>query len=291
MDYGSQSMVGELRTVLIKHPRDAFIGQQQLQNQWQTYNYISCPDYKKAEQEYKRFEDSLKEYIPNVFYLPKDDRTGLDSIYTHDAVKITAKGAVLLRPGKILRQGEPAATQSYLEELGIPILGTISGAGRMEGGDVVWLDQKTVAVGHGYRTNEEGIQQFKALVSDVIKEFIVVPLPHGGGPEACLHLMSIISMVDHDLAVVYSEYMPVFFRNLLIERGVKLIDVPKEEYDQLGSNILAIAPRVCLMLAHNPKIKAMLESEGARVMEYAGEEISFKGTGGPTCLTCPVLRR
>ena len=126
----------------------------------------------------------------------------------------------------------------------------------MEGGDVVWLDERTVAIGRGYRTNDEGIRQFRELTKDFVERFIVVPMPHGEGEDACLHLMSVISMVDRDLAVVYSKFMPVFFRELLLERGIKLLEVDDEEYERLGSNVLALAPRVCLALGGNPRIKA-----------------------------------
>ncbi|MFC7395015.1 dimethylarginine dimethylaminohydrolase family protein [Scopulibacillus cellulosilyticus] len=290
MAYGCQSMAGKIESILIKHPRDAFISQEHLEQHWKAYNYVSCPDYEKAIEEYKAFEAIIKGHIPNVHYLPRHSEVGLDSIYTHDAVKITKKGAILLKPGKALRQGEPAADKEYLNELGIPFLGEITGKGRVEGGDIVWIDERTLAVGRGYRTNDEGIRQLREIVSGLVDEFIVVPLPHGNGPDECLHLMSIISLVDNDLAVVYSEYMPVSFREWLIDRGIKFIEVPKEEYDHLGSNVLALAPRKCLILQGNPKTKVMLESAGAVVFEYPGDEISFKGTGGPTCLTCPIVR-
>ena len=192
--------------------------------------------------------------------------------------------------GKELRRGETEATKSFLKDLGIPILGEVSGDGRMEGGDVVWLDEKTIAVGRGYRTNYQGIEQLREMTKDIVDEFIVVELPHGDGPDECLHLMSVISMVDKDLAVVYSKLMPVSFRELLLERGIELIEVDDEEYANLGSNVLALAPRLCLMPAGNPKTKEKLEKAGAKVFEYQGNDISFKGTGGPTCLTLPVTR-
>lgn len=145
-------------------------------------------------------------------------------------------------------------------------------------------------VGRGYRTNDEAIRQLKEMTADNVDEFIVVQLPHDLGETECLHLMSFISMVDHDLAVVHSRLMPVFFRQLLIERGIQLIEVPKEEYDALGCNVLALAPRVCVIPEGNPATKQQLIDAGATVYEYKGNEITVKGTGGPTCLTCPVIR-
>ena len=290
MRYGCQSMVGKIDTIIIKHPEEAFISQENLDQKWKPFNYVSCPDYEKSLKEYSRFEEIIQEHVENVHYLPKDDKTGLDSIYAHDTCKITSKGAIMFTVGKELRRGETGATKKFLEGIGVPILGEISGEGTMEGGDVVWLDEKTVAVGRGYRTNYEGIRQFRELTKDIVDEFIVVELPHGDGPDECLHLMSVISMVDHDLAVVYSKLMPVSFRDLLTERGIELIEVDDSEYANLGSNVLALAPRVCVMPAGNPKTREKLEKAGAKVYEYEGHDISFKGTGGPTCLTLPVTR-
>lgn len=290
MRYGCQSMVGKIDTIIIKHPEEAFISQENLDQKWKPFNYVSCPDYEKSLKEYSRFEEIIQEHVENVHYLPQDDNTGLDSTYAHDTCKITSKGAIMFTVGKELRRGETGATKKFLEGIGVPILGEISGEGTMEGGDVVWLDEKTVAVGRGYRTNYEGIRQFRELTKDVVDEFIVVELPHGDGPDECLHLMSVISMVDHDLAVVYSKLMPVSFRDLLTERGIELIEVDDAEYANLGSNVLALAPRVCVMPAGNPKTREKLEKAGAKVHEYEGHDISFKGTGGPTCLTLPVTR-
>ena len=291
MDYGCQSMVEKISRIIIKHPKDAFISQDNLDSKWKNFNYVSCPDYGKVLKEYEIFEKVIRDHVENVHYLPQDSGTGLDSIYAHDTCKITSKGAIMFNVGKELRKGETKATRKLLEEMGVPILGEIGGEGTMEGGDVVWLDERTVAVGRGYRTNYEGIRQFKELVKDLVDEVVVVELPHGDGPDECLHLMSVISMVDRDLAVVYSKLMPVSFRDLLIERGVQLIEVDDDEYGLLGSNVLALAPRVCMIMEGNPKTKASLEKAGAKVYEYPGDEVSFKGTGGPTCLTLPVTRK
>jgi len=291
MNYGCQSMVGILDSVLIKHPKDAFVSQEHLNKHFKEFNYIGCPDYKKVLKEYETFEKIIKQHAKNVYYLPQSDNAGLDSIYTHDTVKITHKGAIYFPMGKPLRKGEPNTTRACLESIGIPTLGYIKGEGKMEGGDVVWLDDKTIAVGRGYRTNYKGIRQLKELVKDFIDEIIIVPLPYGDGEDACLHLMSLISMVDEDLAVVYSKYMPVFFREYLIKRSIKLIEVSDKEYNFLGSNVLALAPRKCLVLKGSHITKEKLIKAGAEVYEYEGYELSFKGTGGPTCLTCPIYRK
>jgi arginine deiminase len=283
-------MIGSIETILLKHPKDAFISQKNLDEAHEAYGYIGCPDYKKVTKEYEAFENIIKNNVQKILYLPFNERTGIDSIYTHDTVKITNRGAIYFPMGKKLRKGEPDATRTYLESIGVPTLGVIESPARIEGGDVVWLDEKTVAIGRGYRTNEEGIKRFKEITEGIVEELIIVPMPHGDGEGACLHLMSIISLVDKDLAVVYSKYMPVFFREYLIEKGIELIETPDKEYDYLGTNVLALAPRKCVLLKGNPIVKDKLESAGAEVFEYEGYELSYRGTGGPTCLTCPVFR-
>lgn len=240
--------------------------------------------------EYEGFVALLERFGLEIGYLPADESTGLDSIYAHDPLVISHKGAILCNMGKVARQAEPEAAARYLQQVGVPILGRISGSGRLEGGDVCWLDERTVAVGEGYRTNAEGIRQLRSLLGDAVDEVIAVPLPHWTGPDDCLHLLSFISPVDHDLAVVYSRMMPVPFRQLLLERGMRLVEVPDEEYDSMACNVLAVAPRRCIMLAGNPITQQRLEAAGAEVWTYEGQDLCLKGGGGPTCLTRPILR-
>jgi N-dimethylarginine dimethylaminohydrolase len=223
--------------------------------------------------------------------LPKGTGVGLDSIYVRDASVITPHGVILCRMGKPERTGEPAAQQAFFQSIGVPMLGAIQPPGTLEGGDVTWLDARTIAVGHGYRTNDAGIRQLREFLGDSIDEFIIVPLPHWRGRSDVFHLMSIISPVDHDLAVVYSPLMPVPFRERLLARGIALVEVPDEEFESMGANVLAVQPRRCLMVAGNPKTRARLEQAGAEVLEYDGAEISLKGGGGPTCLTRPLTVR
>ena len=290
MKINGQSETGKIQSILLKHPKDAFLSQGNIEQQWRQLNYTACPDYKKALLEYELFLGLLQATVTDFHFLPESDKTGLDSIYLHDPVVITRKGAILCNMGKKERENEPAAVGKYFSETGISILGKITGDGRLEGGDIVWIDEKTVAVGQGYRTNEKGIRQFKELICDLVDDFIVVPLPHWNGPEDVLHLMSMISPIDKDLAVVYSRLMPVSFREYLKKRGISLIEVPDSEYDSMACNILAVAPRRVIMLSGNPQTQMMLESVGVEVMTYNGTEISRKGAGGPTCLTRPLMR-
>jgi arginine deiminase len=290
MRFGSQSEVEKIQKILIKHPKDAFVSQRDVNSQWKELNYLGCPDYKKALQEYESFVGLLKKEVSEIHYLPKTDKTGLDSIYVHDPLIVTKEGAILCNMGKQERQAEPKAAGDCLSDLGIPILGAITGEGRLEGGDVVWLDERTLAVGLGSRTNQEGIQQLKELTQPLVDEFVLVPLPQWDGPADVLHLMSLISPVDYDLALVYSKLLPVPFREFLINRGIKLLEVSDFEFETMACNVLATSPRKCIMLSGNPRTKRMLEEEGVEVWDYVGEEISRKGAGGPTCLTRPLVR-
>jgi len=290
MKFGCQSEVGHIQSLLLKHPREAFISKSNIEAQWVDLNYTGCPDYDKSLKEYDSFVELLKKYVPDIYYLPQNSQTGLDSIYVHDSVVVTDKGAILCKMGKEKRGGEPSAVGEFLQGLDIPILGSITGDGSLEGGDVVMVDERTLAVGQGYRSNNEGIRQMKELTRGFIEEFVVVPLPHWQGPDDVLHLMSFISPVDHDLAVVYSRIMPVPFREWLLRRGIKLLEVPDSEYETMACNILAVAPRKCIMLAGNHRTKKLLEDEEVEIWEYEGEHISKKGAGGPTCLTRPLIR-
>jgi len=290
MKFGCQSEVDPIKRLLLKHPKDAFISQENIRAQWRELNYSSCPDYDWALQEYDNFVELLKRFVQEIHYLPQNDQTGLDSIYVHDSVLVTNSGAILCNMGKKQRQGEPEAAREFLLELNIPVLGAITGEGRLEGGDVVWFDEKTLVVGRGYRTNDEGIRQLMDIARNFVDEFVIVPLPHWKGPGDVLHLMSLISPVDHDLAVVYSKLLPVSFREWLLRRGVRLIEVLDSEYETMACNILTVSPRKCIMISGNPLTKQMLKDEGVEVWDYSGKEISRKGAGGPTCLTRPLLR-
>lgn len=281
---------GRLTRVLVKHPREGFINEDVIAAQWQPLGFAAPPMLQRAVDEYEALLDTLRATGAQIDFLPSNERTTLDSIYTRDASIVTPRGVILCRMGKRLRAGEPAAQRAALRSLGVPIVGEITEPGCLEGGDVLWLDNRTIAVGRGYRTNAAGILQLRALLGDSIDDLIVAPLPHWHGPGDVLHLMSLVSPVDRGLAVVYSRLLPVPFLEELIQRGQRLIDVPDEEFPTMGTNVLALGPRECVMLAGNPKTRAALEREGAHVTEFVGIEISAKGAGGPTCLTRPLAR-
>ena len=193
------NMVNPIKKILLKHPKNAFVDQKTINNQYLDLNYSKAPDFNKAINDYEKFISLLKSFGIELHFLSKDYSTSLDSIYTHDPCVITNKGVILSNMGKKARVPEINNVEQYFKSINIPILGKIEAPGTLEGGDIVWIDEKTIAVGEGYRTNNEGIKQLKHILSDQIKEIIRVPIPHWNGPEDCLHLMSNLSPIDHNL--------------------------------------------------------------------------------------------
>ncbi|MBT8185715.1 MAG: hypothetical protein KJN76_12795 [Eudoraea sp.] len=280
----------KLKTVYLKTVNDAFVSDQILAEQWEELNYSSKPKFENGNIEFTIVEKILLDNGVDIKYFPEDFKTKIDSIYCRDASIATDHGMIICSMGKAGRRAEPEAQLRVFKANGIKVLGKIKFPGTLEGGDAAWLDEKTLAVGHSYRTNEEGIRQLKNLVSKIGVELVVADLPHFKGPEDVFHLMSILSPVDKDLAVVYSPLMPIKFRNKIIEMGFELIEVPENEFENMGCNVLAIGPRKCVMVEGNPKTRIALEKAGCEVITFRGHEISLKGGGGPTCLTRPLHR-
>ena len=283
--FGSQSMVEPLKKVLVRRPDEAF-GSADPKH----WHYISQPELEGAQAEHDALVAILREAGCEVLYHEVELPEHADAIFTHDPVIVTDEGSIILRMGKEQRRGEEAAIGTTLEDLGVPTLATLEGEATAEGGDLLWLDHDTLAVGRGYRTNAEGLRQLTAALRPLGVETVEVQLPHGDGPVSCLHLMSIISMLDHDLAVVHIPLLPVPFVEMLSDRGIELVEVPDEEYPTMGPNVLALAPRRCLMIEGNPVTRERLETAGCEVLTYRGEELSLKAEGGATCLTRPILR-
>jgi N-dimethylarginine dimethylaminohydrolase len=278
-------MVEPLKKVLVRRPDEAFGSADPA-----LWHYASQPDLEKAQAEHDGLVATLRESGCEVLYHQTELPEHADAIFTHDPVIVTDEGSIILRMGKEQRRGEEAAIGATLEELGVPTLAALEGEATAEGGDLLWLDHDTLAVGRGYRTNAEGLRQLTAALRPLGVETVEVQLPHGDGPVSCLHLMSLISMLDHDLAVVHLPLLPVPFVELLSDRGIELVEVPDQEYPTMGPNVLALAPRRCLMIEGNPVTGERLEAAGCEVLTYRGEELSLKAEGGATCLTRPVLR-
>jgi len=284
------SEYGAIETLWIKPVKKGFVDQKMISEQWEELNYLSKPNYGKALNEYDQFSANFQYLENNLKTFGANDFVKIDSIYCRDASIATDFGMIICNMGKGGRVNEPMSHREAFEASGIKILGEIKAPGTLEGGDVAWLDEKTLAVGHTYRTNYEGIDQLKALLEPHGIEIIVAELPHYKGPSDVFHLMSILSPVDKDLAVVYSPLMPINFRNELINRGFNFIEVPDDEFEAMGCNVLALAPKKCLMVNGNPVTQSRLIAAGCKVNTYSGDEISYKGGGGPTCLTRPMLR-
>ena len=283
-------MVNGVKRILLKHPRDAFLNQQKVNSESKELSYPSPPDLDLAVKQYDLFVDLIKSFGSEVYFLPPDNNTSLDSIYTHDPCTMTNNGLIVCNMGKLERSSEPDHIERFFQSMNIPIIGKIKRPGTLEGGDIVWINEHTVAVGEGYRSNLEGINQFQKILGEQVTEVIPVALPHWEGPNDCLHLMSNLSPIDENLFLVYSRLLPVSFIKYLLDHKIKLIEVPDEEYYSMGCNVLAMGKGKVIMLEGNPITQERLEAEGVKVKTYNGSEISIKGAGGPTCLTRPFLR-
>ena len=279
-----------LKSVLIKPVELAFRSDDFIKEQWKELHYLDKPKLAVAIDEYQAFESLLQQHGAEILHLSENESLSMDSVYCRDASIATDFGMILCNMGKKERVDEPQAQKTFFTEHNIPILGEIKAPGTLEGGDVAWLDQNTLAVGYTYRTNEEGIAQLKRYLEPHGIKILVVDLPHYKGVSDVFHLMSIFSPVGPQLAVVYSPLMPISFRNELLDRGYDLVEVPDEEFESMGCNVLAIAAKKCIMVEGNPVTKSRLLEKGCEVNSYLGKHISVMGGGGPTCLTRPLKR-
>jgi len=279
--FGSQSMTGRLERVLVRPPlaEDA--------ERWREYGWRSAPDHAAAATEHELLCAILEDAGAEVV-VSRHDPGNPDAMYVYDPVLVGARGAVLLRPGKEGRKGEPTAIAASLTAADVPIAAELADPVRVEGGDTVWLDDATLLVGIGYRTNGAALTALADAFPGV--DVIAFDLPHWNGSGEVMHLMSFISPLDRDLALVYPRIAPVRLFELLAERGIAVVEVPDEEFETQGPNVLALGPRQALALDGNPETRRRMERAGVGVAVYRGEEISKKGDGGPTCLTRPLLR-
>jgi N-dimethylarginine dimethylaminohydrolase len=281
--YGAQSMTATLRRVLVVQPRTEEAAR------WREAGWRSAPDPGRLVEEHEAFRAELEAAGAEVVVAETSEATGLDGVYPYDPALVSDAGAILLRPGKDSRLGEVAPLGSALEAAGVPTAARVAAPATVDGGDTCWLDERTLVVGLGYRTNEAGVAALREALPDVdVRAF---DLPHHRGRVQLLHLMSLISPLADDLAAVYLPLLPVRLVELLAQKGVELVEVPDQELATQGPNVLALAPRVALALDGNPETRRRLERAGVEVRVYRGDELSHKGEGGPTCLTRPILRR
>jgi dimethylargininase len=279
--YGCQSMTGELQRVLVRAPRAEDL------HGWRMCGWRAAPDATRIAAEHEAFCAQLAGAGAEVVLAESSANGNPDAIYTYDPALVVDAGALLLFPGKECRRAEVPTLAEDFERAGVPIAGRLEQTEWAEGGDCCWLDEHTLLVGRGYRTNEAGITRLRQLLPEV--EVLVFDLPHWRGRCEVMHLMSLISPLAPDLAVVYPPLLPTRLAQLLEERGVELVEVPDGEFDSMGANVLALAPRVALAVDGNPETRRRMERADVDVLVYEGEELS-KGNGGPTCLTRPLLR-
>ena len=274
-------MTGRLERVLVRPPvpEDGA--------RWREYGWRSTPDHAAAAAEHEAFRGLLEDAGAEVV-VSSHDPGNPDAIYVYDPVLVGGEGAVLLRPGKEGRRGEPGAIAAALVAADVPIAAELVSPVVAEGGDTVWLDAETLLVGIGYRTNPAAVAALESAFPGV--QVLTFDLPHWNGSGEVMHLMSFISPLDRDLALVYPRIAPVRLLELLAERGIEVVEVPDEEFATQGSNVLALGPRRALALDGSPETRRRMERAGVDVVVYRGEEISLKGDGGPTCLTRPLLR-
>jgi N-dimethylarginine dimethylaminohydrolase len=284
-------MVGVLDRVLVCSPRSAGWDQPQRVSSWRELGFHHAPAFAKAQSQHAALVSELKTAGAEVVELPPGGDLTLDAVYAHDASLATDFGLILMRPGKANRVAEGPHHGSSCQALSIPTFGTITPPGTTEAGDILWLDSKTLLLGHGYRTNADGIAQMRILFAPKGVEVLSAPLPYGPGPSACLHLMSLISLLDEQTALVDLPWLAVETVELLKARGFKFIQIDDAERDTLACNVLALGGKRLLAIEENHQTNDRLRRAGFDVRTFPGSEICINGSGGPTCLTRPLLRR
>ncbi len=268
--YGGQSSTATLRRVLVRAPREDDCAV------WREYGWRAAPDPARAAAEHEAFRSILADFGAEVVLADRTREPNPDAIYAYDPTLVTDRGAVVLRPGKDLRRNETEAMERSLVRDGVPIAARLEAPAAFEGGDAFWLDRSTLVVGRSYRTNDAGIRAVAAALPEV--DVIAFDLPHARGPDDVFHLMSAVSPLDRDLALVYLPLMPARLVELLRERGLGFVEVPNEEFGSMGCNVLALGPRVALALDGNPETRRRLDAAGVDVRVYRGEVSRGRGT-------------
>jgi len=289
--FNGHSMTGDLLRVLVCPPRNAAWDRPEKLAAWRDLGFHRLPEFAAAQSQHDFLCRLLTEAGAEVICLPPWDALTLDAVYAHDASLATDAGLVLMNPGKKSRAAEAHAHASLCSQLGIPVFGEIRPPGTSEAGDIVWLDPRTLLIGHGYRTNQAGIDQIRALLTPKGVEVLSAPLPYGPGPSACLHLMSLMSMLDEQTILVDLPWLAVETVELLQARGCRLIEIEYSERETLACNVLSLGSKRLLAIGQNVRTNQRLRDAGFDVHIFPGSEICINGSGGPTCLTRPLLRK
>ena len=288
--FDCNSMVGRLQRVAVCPPDAAGWNSPAGAARWLDLGFLHAPDAALAQSQHETLSDQLRAAGAEVVSLPNSPQLSLDAVYTHDPSLMTSFGAIILNPGKPNRVPEAEAHLQFFRSLGLPILGRIQLPGTAEAGDMIWLDSNTLLIGLGYRTNAAGIAQMRALLAPKGVEVLAAPLPYGPGPSACLHLMSLISLLDENTAVVDLPWLAVETVELLKSRDYRLIEIDYSERGTLACNILSLGEQRLLAIAENQKTNEKLRHAGFEVATFPGSELCINGSGGPTCLTRPLAR-
>jgi N-dimethylarginine dimethylaminohydrolase len=288
--FNGHSMVGPLKRVLVCSPRTTCWHLPERAARWRELGFVHPPNFEEAQAQHEALCRELQSAGAEVEEMPPALDLSLDAVYTHDASLPTDFGLILMRPGKANRVPEGKHHGFFCQVLGIPMLAKITAPATTEAGDMVWLDAKTLLIGHGYRTNAKGIQQMRGLLKPKGVEVLSAPLPHGQGPSACLHLMSLISLLDEHTALVDLPWLSVETVELLKARGYDFIEIEYSERETFACNVLSLGEKRLLALEENAKTNQKLRAAGFDVRTFPGSELSVNGGGGPTCLTRPLLR-
>jgi len=288
--FNGHSMVGALRRVIVCSPKIAGWDKRERAARWRDLRFLRPPDFEKAQRQHEALCRELETAGAEVLDLPPAHELSLDAVYAHDASLPTDFGLIVMRPAKPNRAAEGKWHGSFGQLLGVPMLAKITAPGTTEAGDIVWLDPKTLLIGRSYRTNAAGISQIRTLLTPKGIEVIAAPLPYGSGPSTCLHLMSVISLLDEQTALVDLPWLAVETVELLRARGYRFIEIDYSERDTLACNVLALGEKRLLALEENTKTNEKLRAAGFDVRTFPGSELCLNGGGGPTCLTRPLLR-
>ncbi|HEX6580287.1 MAG TPA: arginine deiminase family protein [Actinomycetota bacterium] len=280
--FGGQTQVASLRRVLVRAPGSVDLGR------WPEFGWLAEPEPALAAEQHEVFCGILADAGAEVLFASSNVADDPDAVYVCDPAIMSDRGAMVLRLGKEGRRSESTAIAEDLTALGVPVAFEMAKPATAEGGDTMWLDERTLLVGRSYRTNDAGIQALREALRRV--EVLAFDLPRLKGPDACLHLLSLLSPLADDLVVAYVPLMPIRLLELLAEREIEIVEVPEDEFESMGPNVLALAPRVALAVDGNPKTRRRMERAGVEVIVYEGSDISHKGEGGPTCLTRSLLR-
>jgi len=283
-------MVGRLRRVLVCSPRAAGWDIPAHADRWQELGFLHAPEFATAQTQHDQLCRQLESAGAEVIHLPAGSDLSLDAVYTHDPSLATDQGLIGLNPGKTNRVPEAKHHVEFCRSFGVPAAGQVHPPGKTEAGDMVWLDSTTLLIGQGYRTNAAGIGQLHALLQPHGREVIAAPLPYGAGPSACLHLMSLMSLLDEQTALVDLPWLAVETVELLKARGYSLIEIDYSERETLACNVLSLGNKRLLALEENGKTNQKLRQAGFDVRTFPGSELCVNGGGGPTCLTRPLLR-